>query len=69
MTMLSEEAADVGQDKTNKDFTQKYDSAHGTYKDPIEQVAVEERLPTVSMPKGPDPDPFVIGPMTGGERI
>lgn len=68
MSENATEAADVGQDRGSKDFTEKYDKGHGTYRDGVDSPSPETRLPTVSMPKGPDPSPFSIGPLTGGER-
>ena len=62
------EAAEVGQDKPLKDFTERYDAECGTYKDNIVDVPVEDRLPTAQMPKAPDPSPFKVGPMSSGGR-
>jgi hypothetical protein len=65
---LHEEAVDVGQEKQFKDFTERYDSEVGTYKDNIVAVPTEDRLPTAQMPKAPDPMPFKLGPMSSGGR-
>jgi len=54
---------DVGQDKSHKDATEKYDAEHGTYKDGTDSVSVDDRLPTAQMPKGTDPSPFTLGPI------
>jgi len=59
---------DVGQDRAYKDAVEKHDSQQGTYKDATKDVPTEQRLPTSEMPKGTDPDPFKVGPMTGGAR-
>jgi len=58
----------VGLDRTYKDATDAHDAAAGKYKDAVQDVPEEQRLPTSQMPKAPDPDPFKVGPMTGGER-
>ncbi len=65
---LHEESADVGQQGSVHDFTEKYDTTHGRYKDTVDVPSPEDRLPTVSMPKAPDPAPFSIGPMAPGGR-
>jgi hypothetical protein len=66
--MNHEEAADVGQDKAHKDFTERYDAEVGTYKDNILPVPTTERLPTSQMPMAPDPSPFKLGGMSSGGR-
>lgn len=38
------------------------------YKDPAEKVPESDRLQESTMPKGPDPSPFKLGPMAGGDR-
>lgn len=68
MAETFKDVSDVGQDKATHDATEKYDKKCGTYRSTIDTPEVEPRLPTVSMPKGPDPSPFSIGPLTGGER-
>lgn len=40
----------------------------GTFKDAVTAVPEEQRLPTVNMPKAPDPSPFTLGTMTPGGR-
>ncbi len=65
---LHEESVGVGQAGSVHDFTEKYDATRGRYKDTVDSPSVEDRLPTVSMPKGPDPAPFSIGPMAPGGR-
>jgi hypothetical protein len=42
-----------------KDVAQVHDGIYGTYKDDVEGVPADQRLPTVQMPKGPDKMPFV----------
>jgi len=64
----AEETSNVGQDKQFKDFTERYDSEVGTYKDNIVSVPTDDRLPTAQMPKAPDPSPFTLGPMSSGGR-
>lgn len=65
---ISDDAREVGQTGSTKDYVDKYDAQHGKYDDTVNKVSVEERLPTVSMPKAPDPSPFSIGPMAPGGR-
>lgn len=65
---ISSESVGVGQQGSVNDFTQKYDSSRGLYKDTVDVPVPDDRLPTVSMPKGPDPAPFSIGPMAPGGR-
>lgn len=62
------DASDVGQGKTHPDFTDKYDSKAGKYKDAAIGPATEDKLATAQMPKAPDPSPFVLGPMAPGGR-
>jgi hypothetical protein len=52
---------DVGQDKAHKEVVEAYDAEHGKYNVPVTDM--EDHLPTKAMPKGPDPDPFKLGPM------
>lgn len=40
----------------------------GMYNDAAASLSVEERLPMNQMPKGRDPMPFNLGPMSSGER-
>ena len=58
----------IGQDKTYKDATEAYDAEKGGYKDTIETVSTEQRLPQQQLPQAPDPSPFKLGAMTPGER-
>jgi len=67
-TNIPHDVSDVGQGKSHSDVTEKYDSAAGKYQDKITPIATEERLPTTQMPKGADPSPFVLGPMSSGGR-
>ena len=46
-----------GGDTTKVD---QYDKAHGTYKDGVNEVPLEQRLPFPQLPKAPDPSPFVL---------
>lgn len=49
------------------DVMTKIDQAAGTYKDAAaEGTDQESKLGTASMPKAPDPSPFVLGPLTTG---
>lgn len=66
--MPQNDAEDVGQHRTHEDATEKYDAAAGTYKDTVNPVPTEDRLPTAQMPKGQDPMPFKLGPQTPGGR-
>lgn len=59
---------EVGQGRTHPDPTAAYDAAHGTYHDRVPDMPEDDRLPSGQMPKGPDPSPFVLGPMTSGGR-
>jgi hypothetical protein len=54
-----EKYANVGSEQ-GKDATEEFDNQHGTYKDAVQDVSVEERLPTSNMPKAQDPMPFKI---------
>jgi len=38
------------------------------YKDAVEKVPQSDLLQESTMPKGPDPSPFKLGPMAGGDR-
>lgn len=58
----------TGQDKDSKEPVQEHDKNYGTYKDNITPVPTDDRLPTANMPKAPDPNPFALGPMSGGGR-
>jgi len=40
----------------------------GQYQSNVPETPVEQRLPTVSLPKAPDPSPFRVGPMSPGGR-
>ena len=60
-----EEFREAGQ---TKDATDVYDANYGEYKNPVEAVPVDERLPTAQMPKASDPDPFKLGGMSSGGR-
>ena len=59
---------DVGQGKTHNEVVQKYDSEHGKYADAVEKVPQPDLLQENQMPKGPDPSPFTLGPLTPGGR-
>lgn len=61
-------AEGTGQDSADKEPIEKYDSKAGKYKDNIESVSTEDRLPTSQMPKAPDPSPMKLGPMSSGGR-
>lgn len=56
----------VGQDGSVKTPEEQYDSQHGRYKDPVEDLPAERRLPMKQFPQGPDPDPFNIGGLGSG---
>jgi hypothetical protein len=62
------DVSNVGQERTYKDATEVYDAGCGKHKDNVGDGPIEDRLPTVSMPKAPDPSPFSIGPLTTGQR-
>ena len=51
----------TGQDKPSKEPVEQHDKNYGTYKDAVEGVPTDDRLPTAQMPKAPDPSPFKIG--------
>jgi hypothetical protein len=54
----------VGAGKGHEDVVSAYDAEHGKYVDNVPpSTSPEERLPTVNMPKAPDPSPFSIGPL------
>lgn len=40
----------------------------GTYSDAAASIPQDDRLPINQMPKGRDPMPFSLGPMSSGER-
>lgn len=40
----------------------------GVYSDAANSIPMDERLPMNQMPKGRDPMPFSLGPMSSGER-
>ena len=44
------------------------DSYDGKYKDAVESLPEDVRLPTGQMPKAPDPSPFTLGPLQSGGR-
>jgi len=58
----------IGQDKGTKDVVTAYDAEKGTWKDDIHKLPEDTKLPSGQMPKGPDPDPFKLGPMAAGGR-
>ncbi len=58
----------IGQDRTYKDATEAYDADKGKYAENVSNVPTESRLPTVNMPKAPDPSPFNLGPTAPGGR-
>jgi len=66
-TKNSELASGVGEGST-PDVVTKYDRENGSYKDEVVAIPEEQRLPTVNMPKAPDPSPFTLGSMTPGGR-
>ena len=45
----------------NKTPVDEYDQTHGTYKDPVESMTTDEKLPLKQMPQAPDPAPFKFG--------
>jgi len=48
-----------------KDAVDIYDGRYGKYKDAVaDDLNVEGKLPTASMPKAPDPSPFQLGPIS-----
>jgi len=49
----------TGSDKQTEAVNE-YDKNYGTYKDDIDAVPTDERLPTQQMPKAPDPSPFIV---------
>jgi hypothetical protein len=55
----------TGQEKPVKDATEQYDKNYGTYKDAVDAVPTDDRLPTANLPKAPDPSPFTLGPLGG----
>ena len=40
----------------------------GTYKDDVEGIPEADLTQESSLPKGPDPSPFKLGPISTGER-
>ena len=42
----------------NKTPVDEYDQKNGTYKDPVDSMTADEKLPLKQMPQGPDPMPF-----------
>ena len=66
--MPAQDASDVGPDQKYSEPVKKYDAAAGTYQSVIPSVPLEDLLPTAQLPKGADPSPFTMGPMTSGER-
>ena len=65
---LVKDLGDVGQDATYKDPTKKYDAQHGTYMNPVEKIPDADKWQESQMPKGPDPSPFKLGPLSSGGR-
>ena len=63
---LDKLAAGIGQDKPTQDPMDAIKAATGTYKDVVEGLPDERRLPM--LPKAPDPNPFALGPLTSGQR-
>lgn len=51
----------VGQDKTYKDVTEEYDSAMGKYKDAVDALPIDRKLPLAQIPMAPAPSPFKLG--------
>lgn len=62
------DASQIGQDKPTKTVTEQYDKEHGTYVDTVSKVPMADRSLQNSMPTGADPNPFTLGPLTGGGR-
>lgn len=58
----------VGQDKPVKDITEAYDRAHGKPVSNTANLPEADRFQESTMPKGPDPSPFKLGPMGAGGR-
>jgi hypothetical protein len=58
----------VGHGKAHSTPNEAKDASCGVYKDSIQQMPIEERLPMNQMPKGQDPMPFKLGPMAPGGR-
>lgn len=63
---MPEDTNDVGQDRTYTEPTKKYDAGQGAYKDNVEGMPQDDKLPTGELPQAPDPSPFKIGPLGGG---
>ncbi len=55
----------MAEEKTAVDL---YDADHGTYADQAEGLPEDVALPSGSIPKAPDPNPFKMGPMNPGGR-
>lgn len=51
-----------------RDTAQEYDQEHGDYEDEVAKLPEDQRLVSGSLPKAPDPSPFVVGPMSPGGR-
>jgi hypothetical protein len=45
-----------------------YDKKHGKYEDVVAKVPQKDLLQESQMPKGTDPSPFTVGPMTPSGR-
>lgn len=51
-----------------KAFPTPNDAYGQPYKDNVEAMPMEQKLPLQQMPKGADPSPFKLGPMSPGGR-
>jgi hypothetical protein len=60
------DVSNVGVTSTYKEAVEAYDAKHGKYEDTVAKVPTDELLPLKEVPKGPDPSPFTLGPMSGG---
>lgn len=59
----------VGQGRQYDEVIKADEAKTGTYKEIVENLPTDgPRLPFGSMPKAPDPSPFVLGPMSPGGR-
>jgi hypothetical protein len=59
---MDNDMSNVGQGKAIQDVTDAYDAAHGKHECNVPRTGNQEPLlPTVAMPKAPDPTPFALG--------
>lgn len=57
----------VGQGQPQSEPVDAHDAMHGEYADPVEPVRqAGKHLQETQMPKGVDPTPFALGPITRG---